>query len=148
MDKLNELLKNTPEENLEVELKFHLNFTEWLHYFETLKSDIISTTKSIAIIYNGFRKEIFFDKNNKKEKEVVIQKKLIGTIFINDCKVSISQEIPSTFDIDKAEIIRIKLRASFIKQEFKDWRWDFTITKKLDSSDFSSLNKYKDIFLQ
>lgn len=150
MDRLKAILAKLPEdsENVEIELKFHYDSNNWLLYYENLKPNIASIKESISIIKKDDRKEIFFN-NGKKEAEIMLRKIAMGNVYYRNCKISVNIENNlGFFDINSATMIRIKLRSSFVLDSLPDWRWDFTIVKVLDPSNFQNVNKFKDAFFK
>lgn len=133
--------------NLELEIRFKLSFSEWKKIYENVinnkySGNIEQSINVITIVDKEvLRREVYF-KNGIKQNEKYTNKKIEKSIFGKDYRIALSSETEiKPFTITSINEIRIKLRSSIIISE--NWRLDFTIVKSLN--DANDVKKYKDI---
>lgn len=148
---INSISNIRDKSNLELECRFK-NIT-W-EYFKNIYNECLNDNESIiiinksvvSIIRKGTDTGILMElkiKNGKTEKEYR-EKKIIGQPFFDNSKIipyklTLSNElIIDPIDMDNTDIIRVKIRISFILKNNPYWRYDLTIMRQLSGQSAQS----------
>lgn len=139
----------TDPKNKELEIRFKFQPSVGLNLYKKIieQADEEEISRSITLISQNKRKEIFFDysKNPVTKTEKYLEK-TPGSFYFGEqkkYKLSESSEIEiEPFNTNNSNLLRLKYRSS-IHIEDHDFRYDFTITRELDKSEMQSIGKYK-----
>ena len=142
----------------ELEIKLYLDRAAFLLFYKSIEAkytgkytQVLNTITDVDKSTTN-RKEIYFEKNVKKN-EIYIQKKQINRYnsrIINiEYAITVAEERQSkSFTIATAKCIRLKNRVSFIVKELPKWRVDFTLVCNVPKSEFSNIKTIKDNFFK
>lgn len=115
-------------------------------HFKNLNTDL-KMTQTINFINDETIKELHFDKGvqNKEKKKIYEKKRLHSPIYFTNkdynFKLSISSESNVNAEVTDFNIIRYKLRFSFV---IDFWRIDFTLVKTSNSKSINTIKEIKE----
>ena len=138
----------------ELEVKFYVQPDQFTSLYNAILPDATGTLEQILNTVTDIdravgkrqvteRREILYllgVKSSEKDVRKAKEQFKHGTTGNLKWQIAFATETAiTTFNVETASSIRLKLRSSLIRNEFPDWRFDFTIVKTVQRAQFSQI---------